>query len=177
MDKFIEIALIKRPQGVKGELRLLVLLDDNKNLQNFSEVFVEGSEMPFKVHEIKKVADDYAIKLDGIDSYEDAEKLKNKKLLAKREDVDKFKSTKDFYMADIIGKTAYLSTGEFVGIVDDIENYGASDVVFIRSQKYTNLSFANVGGIILSVDQEKQEVILDADEFSKYCVYDEQDEN
>ena len=41
------------------------------------------------------------------------------------------------------------------------------------SVEYKNLSFANVGGIILNVDADKNQVTLCEEEFKKVCVFDE----
>lgn len=170
MDRIV-IAKIKKPQGVKGELRLATFLDDNSNIMKIKNVYIEGNEQPYEVERCFKVSSDYAVKLKNIDSFEQANQFKSKNVLCLRSDLSQI--VKDgIFIADLIDKKAYFEDGQEVGVISDVENYGASDVVFIESSKYKNLSFANIGGIILSCDENR--VVLNKEKFYEVCVYDEE---
>ncbi len=173
MEDLISVAIIRKPQGVRGELRLSVFLDNESDFPKLKKLYLSNGDA-FDVERVFKVGGDYAIKINGVSTFEEANKLKNQELFAMRSDIEKLKNPNDFFIADLLNKTARFENGEIVGVIDDVENYGASDIVFIKSKKYHNLSFANIGGIILGIDKEKQEVILDADKFKQVCVFDEQ---
>lgn len=170
MDK-IEVAKIRRPQGVKGELRLEVLLDDPVAFSRIESVYVEGEQAARRIERCFRVSDGFAAKLEGIDRSA-AEALRGKSLFILRADADRLKSSTDYFIADLIGKKAVTDAGETLGVIDDVENFGASDIVFIKSEKYKNLCFANIGGIIDSVSDEQ--VVLRAAELEKVWVFDEQ---
>ena len=44
---------------------------------------------------------------------------------------------------------------EELGIIFDVQNFGANDIIYINSEKYKNLSFANIGGIITEVNENE----------------------
>lgn len=173
MNDLLAVAFVNKPQGIKGDLKVEVLLDDPANISHFATLYGENNDQ-FSVDSSYRVGDGYALHLSTINSIEEAMTLKNKYLYAKRADLVKMVGEDKFFIDDIIGKIAIFDDGETVGIIVDVENFGASDIVFIKSRKYTNLSFANIGNVIISVDDKK--VVLNKEEFNKVCVYDEQEE-
>ena len=96
--------------------------------------------------------------------------VKNKKLFASREETDKLKELNNIYIEDILNKLAKLDNGEELGKIVDVQNFGANDVIYIDSKKYKNLCFANIGGIITEVLDDK--VVLNKQEFDKVSVCD-----
>lgn len=172
-NDLICVALCRKPQGIKGEIRVTVLLDNVKDITKITELKPENKLDFCKVLRVYQLSDCYGIKLEGVDTVESANQIKGKKLFAKKSEVDKLKSEGDIYIEDIMNKTAVFETGEEVGKIVDVENYGAADIVFINSEKYKNLSFANIGGIITKIDFENNRVVLNQEEFKKVCVYDD----
>ena len=73
------------------------------------------------------------------------------------------------FVADILGKTAVDNNGRVLGRIDDVQNFGAADVIYIKGEK--PFLFANIGGIITAVD-EKQ-VTLNAKKLSEVMVYED----
>ena len=172
-NDLICVAICRRPQGIKGEIRVTVLLDNVKDISKITELKPENKFDFYKVARTYQLSDCYGVKLEGIDTVNDANLIKGKKLFAKKAEVDKLKNENDIYIADILNKVAVFESGEVVGTITDVENYGSADIVFINSNEKKNLSFANVGGIIKSIDFDNGKVVLDKNEFDKVCVYDE----
>lgn len=171
MKDNICVAIITKPHGLKGEVKVKVLLNKPNDIKKLGSLCIEKEQEYRKVESVKAVSDVFAIKLENINTCEQAAVIKNRKLFAKREDVDKLKSKDDIFIDDIIGLEAVTTDGESLGTISTVENFGASDVVFIKSSKYKNLSFANIGGIILSVDENK--VLLNSPKLKEVMVFDE----
>ncbi|MBQ3158488.1 MAG: 16S rRNA processing protein RimM, partial [Clostridia bacterium] len=159
-NNLICVAICRRPQGIKGEIRISVLLDNAKDISKITELKLENKIDFYKVLRTYQLSDCYGIKLEGIDTVNDATLIKGKKLYAKKSEVDKLKNANDVYIADLLNKVAVFESGEEVGKITDVENYGSADIVFISSSEKKNLSFANIGGIIKSIDYENNKVIL-----------------
>ena len=175
MEKKIAIAYVNKPVGVKGEVKVTILLDNPKLLTKIPYVFLKNSETPIKVERVFKiVGDTAAVKFEGYDNPENALKLKNCELFADRDVIKNLIDDNEIFIADLLLKNAVLSDGEVLGKIVDVENYGANDIVFIESKKYMNLSFANIGGIIESVDEEKNIVRLNKNELWKVAVFDKE---
>ena len=170
MDKMISVGFVRRTQGIKGDVRISALMDNPSDIKKLKELLVEGESTPRKVERVFQVSDGFGLKLEGINLVSDAEKIKNKKLFALREEIDKLKEENNIYIEDILNKKAVLDNGEELGIIFDVQNFGANDIIYINSSKYKNLCFANIGGIISEVKED--EVVLNKQEFEKVCVCD-----
>lgn len=172
MDKdIISVAFCRKQQGIRGEMKVSVLLDNPDDIYKISALKLENEPEFHSIDRIFKISGDYGIKLSGVDTVDMALKFKSKYLYAKKSEVDKLKPEDTFYIDELIGKSAVFEDGEVIGTISDIENYGANDIVFIKSTKFKNLSFANIGGIITSAYEDK--VMLNREEFFKVCVFDE----
>ena len=172
MDKkdYISVALARKAQGIKGEIKISVFLDRPTDIKNISSLYADFTAQEYKVERVFCVGSDFAVKLEGIDSVDKANAFKGKQLYAKRAEIEKFKAN-EIYIADLLNKKAVLNDGEVLGVIDDVQNFGSSDVIYIKSEKYKNLSFANVGNIIIDVSEDK--VTLDKANFLACSVYDD----
>jgi len=169
--EYICVGFIRRPQGIRGEVRATVLLDNPKDISRISAVKVENELFLRKIERVFAVSDGFGIKLEGINTVNDVNIIKGKNLYAERTEIDKLKKSTDIYINDILNKTAKLDNGEVLGIISDVQNFGANDIVYITSEKYKNLCFANIGGIITDINKDGF-VVLNKEEFDKVCVFD-----
>ena len=176
MEEKICVAIVRKPQGIRGEVKVSVLMDNPNEIKKIDTLFDENGK-EYKVKRVFQLGQDFGIGFVGFENPEDALKIKNHKLYADKEFVRSLSQENSFFIQDIVGKIAMFENGEIVGVVTDIQNFGASDVVFVKSDNYSNLCFANIGGIFKSVDQDK--VVLDKDIFmqTKVCDEDSGDEN
>ena len=173
MEDKIAIAYVNKPIGVKGEVKVTILLDEPKLLTQIPFVFLNNSDEAIKVEKVFKiVGDTAAVKLCGYDNPESAINLKSKELFAKRDVLENLIGESSIFIADILNRCAVLNDGQVLGKISDVENYGANDIVFIKSEKYKNLSFANIGGIIEKIDDTKNCVFLNKDKFWQVAVFD-----
>lgn len=173
MDDKICVGIVRKQHGIKGEIKASILMDNPLDINKISGVFIENDIVFHKITRVFALSGDFGLKLDSVDDVESALKIKNKKLFALKSEVDKLINAGRFYIEDLINKTAIFENGEKIGVISAVENYGANDIVFIESDKYKNLSFANIGGVILNINFKTEEVVLSEQEFKKVCVYDD----
>ena len=125
----IEIGKIVKPQGIKGEIKIIPqrLAENYKNLRH---VFVEKTE-----YEVEKAScrDALYLKLKGVETRNDAELLREKMCYAKEEDLETL-AENEFYFEDLIGAEVVSEKGEKIGTLEDIEQFGAADVIVIRER-------------------------------------------
>lgn len=177
MDKtskdLISVAIVRKPQGIKGEVKISALLDDPNDIKKFKTLYSENG-MALNIKRVYQLGQDFGIGFNEITSPEEALKLKNQNLYAKRNDVFSLAKHDEFFIEDLLGKTAIFEDGEVVGKISAIENYGASDIVFIASKFKKNLCFANIGGIILKIDG--QNAVFSKSAFNEVALSDEEGE-
>ena len=163
MENLIEVALILKPHGIKGQVKAKNLAFSHYEFLPGKTLLVDSSWL--EIEEVSGVKDELVIKFKGVD-LDLAQRLKNKSLFAKRADL---KPTDDFYCADLIGKTAVDLAGKPLGKIDDIENYGSADVVYVKGKK--SFTFANIGGIIEEIKGDS--VVLNDKKLSEVICYED----
>lgn len=130
MKKLITLGKIVRPHGVKGDVKIILNLEDLSFLGKTDTLYINGA--PFIIQNVKQVSDGIAIKFEGIDNMDEAEKYRNKDVCVQRNFLAKLKKN-EYYAEDLIGCTLYFDdNNKEVGKIFDIQNYGATDILIIR---------------------------------------------
>lgn len=172
MNNKICVAVVRKPQGIKGEVKVSVLLDNPELIKKIDKLYLENGEQ-FNVGRVFNLGQEYGIGFNEFSNPDDTIKIKNKRLYADKDLVRSLIGNDNFFIDDLIGKIAIFEDGSVVGQITDVENYGASDVVFIKSDVYHNLCFANSGNIFVAINENDNTVILNKEQFMKTKVCDE----
>lgn len=105
MDCF-RIGLFLRPHGVRGEVKILPLTDNLRRFSKLSDAYIEQKDNDYRAVKVTsaKIAGETSVivKIEGIDSMDDAEKLRDKYLCVDR--AHAVKLTGDaYFVKDLIG--------------------------------------------------------------------------
>lgn len=173
MDYF-RIGLILRPHGIHGEVKLLPLTDDNSRFKRLSEAYIEildGKYESVKVISAKAAAENSAIvKLEGVDSVESAETLRNKYLCVDRAHAVKLPDG-TYFVRDIIGCRVVSSDGTELGKVEDVYETNANDVYVIRGIK--KLSVPALKKLLDKVDTDNKLIVFNADVLAEVGLFED----
>lgn len=124
----ITLAAITGAHGVAGEVRLKLLGDGLESLKAH-KTFNDGA---LKLTKLRSDNKGGAIaRFAGIDNRTAAEKLRGTTLSVSREDLPPLEDG-EFYHSDLIGLAVVTDSGEAVGEVRAVENFGATDIVEIE---------------------------------------------
>lgn len=175
MDDKICVAIVRKPQGIKGEVKVSVLMDNPELIKKINLLYLENGEQ-LHVKRVFNLGTEYGIGFDEFTNPEQTLMIKNKNLYAEKNVVRNLIGNDNFFISDLIGKTAVFEDGTIVGKISDIENYGSSDVVFVESKIYHNLSFANTGNIFLEIIENENKVVLNKENFMQTKICDEDGE-
>jgi len=131
---WIELGVIARPQGVKGELRVHVFNPESTLLERMSEVFLlgEDDEEPVLVDVLtaRRGPKALLLRLEGVSSHEDAEALRGYRLCVPRGALPELEGG-EYYHADLIGLEAFEGT-ESIGRVVDVLDYPSAECLKIE---------------------------------------------
>lgn len=133
MKKYLEVGKIINTHGIKGEMKLDLWCDSIDYLKQFKTLyFDENGENPAELLSVRAQKNNAIIKLSGVNSIDEAEKLKGTVLYSNRDDAEIEEGAN--YIQDIIGcyVVDYESEREY-GRVVDVVNYGASDILEIEN--------------------------------------------
>ncbi len=159
---FLKVGLVKKPHGLKGELKILTLTDDGKRFKQIKTLYTiddSGNQVgEYGMSNVRVAADEIVAKLVGVDSIDAAELLRGKYLYIDREcgvGLDEW----EFYTQDIIGLDVVYQ-GKKVGTVDDVVNSGANDNLVVSIGHGKTVFYPFVRTFIDEVNKDKKIVVI-----------------
>ena len=146
--QFVEAGEIVTTHGVRGEVKVLPWLDDAEMLCEFDRCRLDGKEYTIDQCRVQKTCN--LVKLRGIDTMEDAQKLRGKVIELFREDID----DEVIFAAELVGMDVYAD-GVCIGKITEVLDYPGNSVYVVDNGKYM---LPAVKEFILSTDMEKNEM-------------------
>ena len=166
MKAELTIGKVLKPRGLKGELKIELYASDSARFSHLKRLKIDGIE-----YGIDRISPEGAIgyvSLEGIDTVEKAEALRGKLITANRNDLPKLPDGK-YYIVDMIGLDVVVS-GEVVGEVCDVLQYGSADVYVVKNGA-NSFSFPAISGLVKQVDLDLGKIVLDDMIFPRVVVY------
>lgn len=155
MEQFLTVGKIINTHGIRGEVKIKPTTDDVNRFKSLKEAYIDEKEI--FISGCKFQPGKVILKIEGIDSIEEAEKLKNKLIKVKREKAVQL--PKDTYFAvDIIGCEVYEETGNKIGTVDDIIYTGSNDVYWVKGEN--EVLIPALKDIVLEIDINNKKIII-----------------
>ena len=147
--QYLQAGQIVTTHGIRGEMKVLPWADGPEFLCDFSRVRIDGREYKIESCRVQKTCN--LVKIQGIDTMEDAQKMRGKTLEVYRCD-----APEDLiFVAELIG-TKVLCEGRQIGVITDVLDYPANKVYVVRGdQEYM---IPAVKQFILSTDMDKGEM-------------------
>ncbi len=155
MKQFLEVGKINNTHAIKGEVKMQLWCDDIDYLKQFKVLYMDNKgEKQINLLSVRAQKNSAILKLEGIDTLEEAQALKGKILYCNRDDA---KIDDDAnYIADLIGcYIVDMDTEEEYGKVADVLNYGSCDIYDMESQGKHSLIPA-IPDIVKEINTEYQ---------------------
>ena len=132
MEKYLEAGKLINTHGVRGELKMDAWSDSLNDYLKLKTFYAKkDSESALKIEKIRLFGRFLLVKFQGIDTMDDALRLKNKVIYVDRDDLH-IPDGKHF-LADIIGLSAIdNNTGKVFGKVKDITDKGSGNLYEIE---------------------------------------------
>jgi len=147
--QFLEAGEIVSTHGIRGEMKILPWADGPDFLLDFKRVRIDGAVYKVESCRIQKTCN--LVKLQGVDTVEDAQLLRGKTVEIYREDAP----DDLIFAAELIGMNVF-SCGEQIGKITDVLDYPGNKVYVVKGA-YEYMIPA-VKQFILSIDIEKDEM-------------------
>ncbi|WP_291584318.1 ribosome maturation factor RimM [Clostridium sp. UBA6640] len=155
MKEFMSIGQITKPHGVRGEVKVFSLTDSLEEFTALKKVYID--EVERKIISCKLQTDRAILKIEGIDSMDEAEKYRNKYLKIHREDAKELPED-SYYIADLIDCKVFDTEGEELGTVYDVIETGSNDVYWVKGKK--EVLIPALKEIVVKVDIENNEITI-----------------
>ncbi|MCL2540642.1 MAG: ribosome maturation factor RimM [Firmicutes bacterium] len=127
MDKLV-IGHIVKPQGTKGEVKVRPLVSDPEWFNTLKYIYFEGEDKRIKVLSVSVRFGWAYIMLEGISDMTAAETLRNKHICVPKSEAPEVDEG-EYFIEDLVDMKLVTESGQFLGRIKEVNNYGAGDVV------------------------------------------------
>ena len=124
---FIDAGEIVTTHGVRGEVKVMPWLDSPEDLCDFDRCLIDGKEYEIQQCRVQKTCN--LVKLSGIDTMEDAQAMRGKKIMLYREDID----DEVIFAAELIGMEVFAE-GKLIGKIKEVLDYPGNSVYVVKGQ-------------------------------------------
>ena len=164
-DKLICLGIITSPHGIKGAVKVKTFTEKPKNISLYGQL-ISGDEN-YKINSVSVINDNLIIAaISGVNSRNEAELLRNKKLYIERSKLAELNDKDEFYQSDLAGMEVRLENNELYGYIESIYNFGSGDILkisIISTKKNIMLSFTKE--IFPHVNIKERYIMLNMPEF------------
>jgi 16S rRNA processing protein RimM len=143
--QFVEAGEIVNTHGIKGEIKVLPWVDSPEDLVGFDRCRIARHDYEIELCRVQKTC--ALMKLKGIDTVEDAQKLRGKTVLLYREDID----DEVIFAAELMDMEVFCG-GEKIGVIVDVLDYPGNSVYVVKGEK--SYMIPAVKAFILNTDME-----------------------
>jgi 16S rRNA processing protein RimM len=128
----LRAAHVRRPHGVRGELRVEPLGGDAGRFTPGLRLHLEAGGRTLTVSAARPAGDgDVLLSLEGVSSREAADGLRDAYLCVEAGDA-RHLGVDEWFVHQLVGLRALTADGEPVGVVEDVEEYPAHEVLVVR---------------------------------------------
>ena len=156
----ILIGKIVNIHGIKGEIKIYPYTDDIENLSKLKEIYLdEKLEKKYIIKSSKIQKNMLILKLDSIDSVEEAEKLRNMNLYIPKLEV---KEEDTYYIEDLISlEVIDIKNNVSIGKITYVFNNGANDVYEILTNDGKKVYFPAIKQVVKKVDIKDNKIYVE----------------
>lgn len=146
---YIEAGEIVTTHGVRGEVKVLSWLDSPEMLCEFDRCRISGREYVMDSVRVQKTCN--LVKLRGIDTMEEAQKLRGKTMELYREDI----SDELIFASELVDVEVYAD-GACIGKIKEVLDYPGNSVYVVQGER--EYLIPAVKEFILSTDLERNQM-------------------
>lgn len=148
--EFLEAGKIVTTHGIRGEVKIMPYTDTPELLAEFDRLFIGKNKDEVIITRSRVFKNTVIAKIEGVDTPESAEKLRNKVLYMHRDDLELDDDT--YFIQDLIGlEVRDADTDEVYGKIADVLETGANDVYVIKGEDREYLIPA-IADVVVSTD-------------------------
>lgn len=158
MEQFLEIGKIVGTHALKGELRVDPWCDSPQFFCKFKELYLSkgATKLSVKSRPHKNIA---IVKVKGIDTIEDADKLRGKILYMNRSDANLAEG--EYFIQDLMGMEVLdADNGTKYGTLTDVFKTGANDVYQVTDDNKKDYLIPVIDEVVISVNLEENKVLI-----------------
>ncbi|MCM1269255.1 MAG: ribosome maturation factor RimM [Ruminococcus flavefaciens] len=156
--QYLEAGKIVTTHGIKGEVKIMPYTDYPELLCEFDRLFLGKNHEEINVERSRVFKNMVIAKLEGYNTPEAAEKLRNKILYMHRDDLELDEDT--YFIQDLIGiEVSDADSGFVYGKITDVMQTGANDVYVIQGNDREYLVPA-IPEVVITTDTDENTMTI-----------------
>jgi 16S rRNA processing protein RimM len=161
---YLVLGEILRPHGIRGELRVRLLTDYPERIAKLKTVYLAdkpepSAVTPYAVQGMRMNGDYGLLRLGGIESREDGDRLRGLYVLVDMAHAVPLEAG-EFYLYQLIGLRVETEAGETLGTLVEVLETGANDVYIVDSPRYGEVLIPVIPDAIIKTDVQAGVVVV-----------------
>ncbi|MDB5432611.1 MAG: rimM [Caulobacter sp.] len=132
-ESMILVARVAGAFGVKGEVRITTFTEDPLAVAGYRELKSQDGGPALTVLSARVAKGGVVARAKDVDTKEAADAIRGLALYVARADLPQ-PDEDEFYLTDLVGLTVVTPTGETLGRVKTVQNFGAGDIIEVDPQ-------------------------------------------
>lgn len=147
--------------GIRGVVKMKVFADDPLSLAGGPPLCDSAGKILCEIEQLTQHGTIWLATLKGLADRTAAEKLRGTKLYVSRDSLAEIKTENTYYHADLIGMEARYESGDLLGHVIAVANFGAGDLLEVKPPKGNSFYLPFTQRSVPHVDVAKKVMTVD----------------
>ena len=159
--EYIEIGQIVNTNGLKGVVKVNPFTDDISKFEDlkYVDIQLKNELKKVKIEQVRYNKNQVLLKLEGIDSIEEAEKYRNFYLKTEKESQEDL-GEDTYYIVDLIGLDVYSDKNEYLGKIEDVFPTGSNDVYVVKDNLGKQILIPAIADVVKEVDLKNKKMTI-----------------
>lgn len=159
--EYIEIGQIVNTNGLKGVVKVNPFTDDISKFEELKYIYIQlKSELKkVKIEQVRYNKNQVLLKLEGIDSIEEAEKYRNFYLKIEKKSQEEL-GEDTYYIVDLIGINVYSENDEYLGTIEDVFPTGSNDVYVVKDNLGKQILVPAIAEVVKEVELKNKKMAI-----------------
>ena len=158
-NNLVHVGTFGQPQGLKGDIKINILTSSLESFKILKNYLTEDGKIIFYFTALRKVGKKNIASLKGCEDRNAALDYKGVHIFSSKEYFSKI-SEDEYYVIDLIGCGVFNVEKESLGIVVDIKNFGAGDLIEITTANKKNFYIPMNDDNLISVNILEKKIIV-----------------
>ncbi|MDE5765182.1 MAG: ribosome maturation factor RimM [Ruminococcus sp.] len=155
--EYLEAGKIVTTHGIRGEVKIMPYTDSPELLCEFERLFIGRNHDEIFIEKSRVFKNMIIAKIEGVNTIEEAQKLRNKILFMHRDDLELDENT--YFIQDLIGiEVKDADNGFIYGKITDVLQNGANDVYVIKGDR--EYLVPAIPDVVISTDIDENIMII-----------------
>ena len=158
-NHLVHVGTFGQPQGLKGDIKINILTSSFESFKILKNYFMQDGKTILHFTALRKIGKKNIASLEGCEDRNTALEYKGKYIFSSKENFSEI-GEDEYYVIDLIGCAIFNIKKESLGIVIDIKNFGAGDLIEIKSDNNKNFYIPMNDDNLIGVNILEKKIIV-----------------